>query len=53
MFGGEALGIKHQTHLQLPDGTPLARVWHTIVDRIGIKVDELQDSKGPIDELIG
>ena len=52
MFGGEALGVKHQTHLQLPEKTPLASVWHTMVDRVGVKVDTLQDSSGVISELV-
>ena len=53
MFGGDSLGMKHQTHLKLADKTPLARVWHTMADRVGVKVDSLQDSTSPIDELIG
>jgi hypothetical protein len=53
LFGGKALGVKHQTHLQLPEQTPLATVWHTMVDRMGVEVDSMQDSKGPIRELIG
>ena len=52
MFGGEALGMKHQTHLQLPEKTPLANVWHTMVDRVGVKVEALQDSTGVISELV-
>ncbi len=52
VFGGEAIGLKHQTHLRLPDGTPLARVWHTMVDRMGVHSPTLQDSRGPISELI-
>ena len=27
IFGGEALGMKHHTHLRMPEKTPLARVW--------------------------
>lgn len=52
IFGGEALGMKHCTHLKVTEGTPLAGVWHTMVDRMGVKVDKLQDSRGPISELI-
>lgn len=52
MFGGEALGLKHQTHLKLADGAPLARVWHTMADRMGVKTETLQDSRGPISELL-
>jgi hypothetical protein len=52
IFGGEALGLKHQTHLKLAEGTPLARVWHTMADRMGVQSPTLQDSKGPISEMI-
>lgn len=52
IFGGEALGLKHSTHLKLPNATPLARVWHTMADRMGVRRDALQDSRGPIGELI-
>ena len=52
VFGGEALGIAHKTHLKLSEGTPLASVWHTMADRMGVKTDALQDSKGPISELL-
>lgn len=52
IFGGEALGLRHQTHLKLNDGTPLARVWHTMADGMGVKTDALQDSRGPISELL-
>jgi hypothetical protein len=52
LFGGEALGIKHQTHLRLPEKTPLANVWHTMADVMGVKTDKLQDSTGVITELV-
>ncbi len=53
VFGASALGVKHQGHLKLPDKTPLARVWHTMVDRMGVKTETLQDSTGVISELVG
>jgi hypothetical protein len=52
VFGGEALGMKHCTHLALTAGTPLARVWHTMADRMGVRRETLQDSRGPITELL-
>lgn len=52
MFGGEALGMKHRTHLQLPVKTPLSSVWQTMVERMGLQVDQLQDSTGVIQELV-
>jgi hypothetical protein len=57
LFGGGALGIKHQGHLQLPERTPLAALWHTMLDRMEVPPSKLgepfQDSSGPIPELIG
>jgi hypothetical protein len=52
VFGGEALGLAHQTHLKLADAAPLSRIWHTMADRMGVHVDTLQDSRGPIAELL-
>jgi hypothetical protein len=52
IFGGEALGLNHCTHLKLAEGAPLARVWHTMADCMGVRLDTLQDSRGPINELI-
>ncbi len=54
LFGGRALGIKHQGHLRLPERTPLSSIWHTLLDRMGVNVGEtFQDSTGPIRQLIG
>ncbi|WP_168564034.1 DUF1552 domain-containing protein [Crateriforma spongiae] len=51
--GGSGLGVRHQTHLKLPDHTPLASVWQTMVDRMGVPVEsDFQDSTGVIGELI-
>ena len=51
MFGGEALGMRHETHRKLPEKTPLASVWHTMVQAMGIQRDTLQDSKGALELL--
>jgi hypothetical protein len=51
--GGSALGIEHQGHLKLADKTPLASVWQTMLDRVGVQTaGQFQDSKGPIKQLI-
>lgn len=52
VFGGAALGVKHHTHLKLADNTPLARVWHTLADRMAVHMETLQDSRGVISELV-
>ncbi len=52
--GGAGLGVKHQGHLKMKKSMPLSSVWHTMLDRVGVKVNErFQDSKGPIKPLIG
>jgi hypothetical protein len=51
--GGTGLGIEHQGHLKLPVNTPLASVWHTMLDRVGVKTPEhFQDSSGVIKGLL-
>jgi hypothetical protein len=53
LFGGKALGVAHQGHLKLPDNTPLAALWHTMLDRLGVSTGpRFQDSRGPIKELL-
>ena len=53
VFGGRALGVAHQGHLKLPDNTPLAALWHTMLDRVGVPTGpRFQDSRGAIKELL-
>ncbi len=53
VFGGNGKGIQHQGHLQLPKNTPLASVWHTMIDAAGVQTPQgFQDSKGPIKEML-
>ena len=53
LSGGSALGIRHQTHLQLKENTPLASLWQTMAERMGVRVEgEFQDSTGSIGELV-
>ena len=53
VFGGRALGVAHQGHLKLRDNTPLASLWHTMLDRVGVPVGAgFQDSRGVIKELL-
>lgn len=54
MSGGSGLGIRHQTHLQLGENTPLSSLWQTMVERMGVPVEgNFQDSPGAISELVG
>lgn len=51
-FGGKALGVNHQGHLKL-ENQPLARLWHTMVERMGVPVETtFQDSTGVISEVL-
>lgn len=52
VFGGEALGWKHKTHLKLPEKTPLANLWHTMASSMGVQRETLQDSTGVITDLV-
>lgn len=54
LSGGSGLGINHQTHLKLSDRTPLSSLWQTMVEKMGVRVDDqFQDSTGTIGELVG
>lgn len=50
--GGTALGVKHCGHLKLESEVPLASVWHTMLDRVGVDAGtQFQDSTGPVQAL--
>ena len=54
LSGGGKLGVRHQTHLQLQENTPLSSLWQTMVDKMGVSVrGQFQDSPGVIGELLG
>ncbi len=54
LSGGGGLGIRHQTHLQLKEQTPLASLWQTMIEKMGVEVaGPFQDSTGVIGELLG
>ncbi|MGF1583656.1 MAG: DUF1552 domain-containing protein [Gemmataceae bacterium] len=51
--GGSRLGIQHQGHLRLPERTPLASLWQTMLERVGVEVpNDFQDSRGPLRQLV-
>ena len=53
LSGGSRLGVRHQTHLQLKEQTPLSSLWQTIIERMGVEVEgPFQDSRGTIGELL-
>jgi hypothetical protein len=49
--GGAASGMKGGRHIQYKDGTPLANLHLTLLDRVGVRLDSFGDSKGKIDGL--
>ncbi len=53
LSGGAGLGIRHQGHLELPKNTPLANLWLTMMQRLGVEAGKrLHDSTGVIKELV-
>ena len=53
LSGGTGLGIRHQGHLELPKNTPLANLWRTMMNCIGMEAPEqFHDSTGLIKELV-
>jgi len=54
LSGGNGLGIRHQTHLQVKENTPLSSVWQTMTEKMGVPIEGgFQDSRGVIRELVG
>ena len=49
--GGAACGMKGGRHIQYKDGTPLANLHFTLLERVGVHVDSFGDSNGKIDDL--
>jgi hypothetical protein len=49
--GGAACGMRGGRHIQYKEGTPLANLHLTLLDRVGVHLDSFGDSKGKIDEL--
>jgi hypothetical protein len=49
--GGAACGMKGGRHIQYKEGTPLANLHLTLLDRVGVHQDSFGDSKGKIDDL--
>lgn len=53
LSGGSALGIAHQGHLKLSEQMPLASLWQTMLDRVGVPIQgEFQDSRGVLAPLL-
>src|SRR5437899_6493211 len=51
LIGGKAAGIKGGRYLRHPQGTPLANLHVTILDKLGVHVDKFGDSTGRLTNL--
>jgi uncharacterized protein DUF1552 len=51
LVGGKAAGIKGGRYLRHPQGTPLANLHVTILDKLGVHVDKFGDSTGRLTNL--
>ncbi|MCG8428324.1 MAG: DUF1552 domain-containing protein [Chromatiales bacterium] len=51
LFGGGAGTIKGGRHLRYPDVTPISNLHLTMLDKLGMPVDKIADSTGPLDLL--
>ena len=49
---GNGAGLKMGMHTRLKDGTPLCNAWLTMLQGMGLKVDQHGDSTGIIKELL-
>jgi hypothetical protein len=50
--GGGAAGVKGARHLKYDEPTPLANLHLTLLERVGVRIDNFADSKGKVDELL-
>jgi hypothetical protein len=49
--GGGSGRIHGGRHVRYPDGTPLTNLYMSILDQVGVPVDRIGDSTGPLDLL--
>jgi Protein of unknown function (DUF1552) len=49
LAGGGAGQVKGGRHVKLSEDTPLANLWLTLIDKMGLPVEKFGDSKGRID----
>jgi hypothetical protein len=52
LVAGGGSGIRLGEHVVVPDKTPLANLWLTLLQGSGIKADAFGDSTGPLGELV-
>ena len=49
LFGGGSGTVKGGRHIRFPSGTPISNLHLTMLDKMGIPVDEMPYSTGPLD----
>ena len=49
--GGAACGVRGGRHVRYDEGTPLANLHLTLLDRVGVRLASFGDSSGKIDDL--
>ena len=49
--GGAATGMKGGQHIRYDEGTPLANLHLTLLDRVGVRLDTFGDSDGKVEDL--
>ena len=49
--GGASTGMKGGRHIKYENGTPLANLHLTLLDRVGVRLDAFGDSDGTVDHL--
>ena len=49
LVGGQATGLRGGRYIRHPEDTPIANLYVTILDRMGLRVDEFGDSTGLLD----
>jgi hypothetical protein len=48
MCGGAAMGLKGGRHLKFADNTPISNLYLTLLDKLGVPVDQMGDSTGQL-----
>ena len=51
VVGGQASGIKGGRYVRHPEGTPIANLYVSLLDRLGVHVDSFGDSTGRVETL--
>ena len=49
--GGASYGMRGGRHIEYENGTPLANLHMTLLDRVGVRLDSFGDSTGKIEDL--